>query len=92
MPHTWTYEDDVLTFYIYRYEADDFISLNSVARHIGFNDTGSLKMRVKNFQAVDGKIGGLENYAQLTEQVYNEYQSVSQETHREKCLKIMEIA
>lgn len=87
--HNWTHEDDVLTFYLYLYGEDSLISLNSVAGHMGFADTGSLKMRIKNFQAVSGQEHGLSNYAQLTKQVYDEYKNINQETHRKKCLEIM---
>ena len=87
--HKWVYCDDILTFYLYRYNTDNLITLKSVAEHIGFLDTGSLKMRIKNFQAVDGCEGGLKNYAKLTKQVYDDYRATSKEIHRNKCLEIM---
>lgn len=90
MSHTWAYEDDILTFYLYRYEIDNSILLNSVALYMGFDDIGSLRMRLRNFMAVDGKKHGLSNYAELTKRVYNEYQNIDQETHRKKFLEIME--
>ena len=91
MSHTWRCNDDVLAFYLYRYGEDNLISKDSVARYIGFNDTGSLNMRIGNFKAVDGQ-GGLRNWARLTEQVYNQYQNINQCTHRKQCFKIMGIA
>lgn len=90
MSHTWVYEDDILIFYLYRYEIDNSILLNSVALYMGFDDIGSLRMRLRNFMAVDGKEHGLSNYAELTKKVYNDYQNIDQETHRKKCLEIME--
>ena len=90
MPHKWTKENDILAFYLFRFGEDSLISLNSVARHIGFNDTSSLKIRIQNFQAVSGQ-GGLKNYAKLTKQVYNDYSNVTQNILRKKCLQIMEI-
>ena len=56
---------------------------------MGFSDTGSLKMRIQNVKAVDGGVGGLGNYAKLTEKIYKEYRAVSQEGHRQKCLEIL---
>lgn len=90
MSHTWVYEDDILIFYLYRYEIDNSILLNSVALYMGFDDIGSLRMRLRNFMAVDGQEHGLSNYAELTKRVYNEYQNIDQETHRKKFLEIME--
>ena len=91
MPHTWTYEDDILIFYLYRYEEDNLISLETVSKFLSFNDEGSVKMRIKNFQACDGQ-GGLQNYAQLTKKVYSECFNLSQGAHRQKCLEILQIA
>ena len=91
MPHTWKYEDDILVFYLYRYNEDNAISLELVTKFLGFNDNGSVKMRIKNFQACDGQ-GGLANFAKLTKQVYNEFLDIDQETHKKKCIAIMESA
>lgn len=41
MSYTWTDKDDILTFYLYRYGEEDLISLDYVATHIDFNETGS---------------------------------------------------
>ena len=88
MRHKWTKEDDILAFYLYRYGEYNLISLESVAQHIGFTNTVSLKMRIENFRAVN-KRGGLKNYAQLTKQVYDKYRNIDQEIHRGKCLEII---
>ena len=90
MPHTWTYKDDVLVFYLYRYDNDNLISLESVSRFIGFDYVGSVRMRIQNFKACDGN-GGLQNYGQLTKRVYDEYHDVNREIHRKECLEIMQI-
>ena len=90
MKHKWTKEDDILTFYLYLYGKDNLISLESVAQHIGFTNSRSLKMRIQNFAAVDNR-GGLKHYAKLTKQVYDEYKNLDQETHKKKCLEIMRI-
>ena len=87
--HKWTCENDILVFYLYRYEGDDLISLTSVSKLLGFSNNDSVKMRIKNFQACDGK-GGLRNYAKLTQKVYDEYLNISKVTHRQKCLEIMQ--
>ncbi len=92
MHHSWKEEHDILAFYLYLYGEDNQISLNSVSRYIGFNDTGSLKMRIKNFQAVDGQENGLEHYAKLTKQVYDNYKNKDPVIHRKKCLEIMKMS
>jgi hypothetical protein len=88
MRHKWTREDDILTFYLYRYGEESNITLDNVCKHMGFSDPGSIKMRIKNFEAVDGKVG-LVNYSKLTESIYIEFKNISKEVHLDKCLEIL---
>jgi hypothetical protein len=89
MKHKWSHSDDVLTFYLYRYGEKGPVTMVRVARRMGFSDLGSLKMRIKNFAAIDGQVG-LENYAKLSKAVYDEYQGVGEEEHFHDCKKIFE--
>ena len=87
--HRWQYNDDVLVLYLHLYGDDAPITRKKVAAHIGFTDVGSVRMRIQNFQAVDGQ-DGLCNYARLTKRVYDEYRNINREQHRNECLRIMQ--
>lgn len=98
----WDKDDDILTFYLYRYPKCDSITKDSVAQYM-FNNSkisedslkrrkDSLKRRIDNFRYVDsnGKFG-LANRANLTEDVYKEYKNISKDEHKKRCLEIIRI-
>jgi hypothetical protein len=87
-PHKWTKDDDIVAFYLYRFGTDDLnTSLEEIADYLGMN-AGSLKMRIQNFQALNGA-GGLKNYAKLSERIYSEYGSLSKDEHRAEVKRIL---
>jgi len=87
-PHKWKKDDDIVASYLYRFGTDDLnISLEEIAEQLGMT-AGSLKIRIQNFQALNGD-GGLKNYAQLSKKIYSEYRSLSQDVHRAKVKRIL---
>jgi hypothetical protein len=79
--HRWTEADDVAALYVYRFGLERLgMSTTDLARSRGIK-AGSFRMRVQNFQALDGK-GGLENWARKSERVFERYRNVSEETLR----------
>ena len=48
-----------------------------------------IKMRIRNFKAIDGA-GGLLHYTKQSKTIFNEYKNVSQENHRNVVNKILE--
>lgn len=79
--HHWTEADDIAALYVYRFGTERLgTSTTDLARSPGIK-AGSFRMRVKNFQALDGK-GGLENWAHQSERVFERYRNVSEETLR----------
>jgi hypothetical protein len=90
MQHRWTREEDILIFYIYKYGEEPSIAPEIIRNYMRFSNLNSIKMRTRNFQALDGE-GGLRNYSELTESVHNEYRNISQEDHRQECLRILNI-
>lgn len=80
MQHKWSREDDIVAFYLYRFGPESLImSIEEISKRLGMSEA-SLKMRIGNFQAIDGA-GGLQNYAKLSERIYKEYISVNQDNH-----------
>ena len=80
--HRWSEADDVAALYVYRFGAEKLgITITDLARSRGIKP-GSFRMRVKNFQALDGK-GGLENWADQSEQVFRRYCNVDEESLRQ---------
>ena len=79
--HRWTEADDIAALYVYRFGTERIgMSATGLARSRGIK-AGSFRMRVKNFQALDGK-GGLQNWAHQSERIFERYRSVSEETLR----------
>lgn len=89
--HKWTNEDDILAFYLYKFGETGTITLQSVAECIGFGDyVGSLKMRIKNFEAIDPEGGkGLSNPSCQSQEIFSEYKSIGEIALRKECLEIM---
>lgn len=79
--HRWTETDDIAALYVYRFGAERLgMSVADLARSLGIK-VGSFRMRVKNFQALDGKVG-LENWADQSERVFERCRNASEETLR----------
>lgn len=79
--HHWSEADDIAALYVYRFGVARLgTSTTDLARSRGIKP-GSFRMRVKNFQALDGK-GGLENWADQSERVFHRYANVDEETLR----------
>lgn len=79
--HRWTEADDVVAFYVYRFGVENLArSVTDLARSRGIKP-GSFRMRMENFQALDGK-GGLANWADQSEQVFHRYRDLDEEDLR----------
>jgi hypothetical protein len=90
MPHhRWSNEDDIVAFYLYRFGPESLMmTIREISELLGMSEK-SLKMRIRNFKAIDGA-GGLPHYTKLSKTIFNEYKNVSQETHRNVVSKILE--
>jgi hypothetical protein len=79
--HRWSEADDIAALYVYRFGAERLgTTITDLARARDIKP-GSFRMRVKNFQALDGK-GGLENCADQSEQVFRRYGNFDEEELR----------
>ena len=88
MQHRWLKEDDIVAFYLYRFGPESLImTIGKISKILGMSEA-SLKMRIGNFQAIDGA-GGLQHYAKLSETIFNEYKDFSQDTHLNIVKKIL---
>ena len=90
--HKWAPEDDIVAFYLYRFESRSKIrgipySFEQIAGKIG-TSIGSLDRRMGNFEALDGA-GNLDHWAMISEAVYHEYGDVAEQDHRSEVLKIL---
>ena len=88
---TWAYDDDVLTFYLFRCIeegiGDDAINKKTVTD--GRMKLGALRMRIGNFKYLDNENEGLSNYSKQSKKVYDAYESKELSVHRQKCLEIL---
>jgi len=90
MSHKWTKNDDIVAFYLYRFNMSGFnFSIEEIAEQLGMSKE-SLKMRINNFKAVDGR-GGLKNYAKLTKEVFFEFKSLSKKEHLAEVKRILNL-
>jgi hypothetical protein len=81
MHHHWTDSDDLAVLYVYKFGTENLpYSIKDIAARRG-NKPGSFRMRIQNFQALDGK-GGLDNFAKLSKDVYDRYQNLSEQELR----------
>jgi hypothetical protein len=79
--HHWSESDDIAALYAYRFGVERMqTTLTELARSLGIKP-GSFRMRVKNFQALDGK-GGLENWANQSDRVFERYRHATEPTLR----------
>jgi hypothetical protein len=89
MQHKWVKEDDIVAFYLYRFGLESLIlTIREISELRGMSEK-SLKMRIRNFKAIDGA-GGLPHYTKQSKTIFNEYKNVSEETHRNVVNKILE--
>jgi hypothetical protein len=87
--HKWTEEDDIVTLYLYKFgDGELSFSLEEIGEKLGMG-VNSLRMRIANFKAIDGK-GGLEHFAEQSLKIYNMYRETSDDELRSLVLKIME--
>lgn len=79
MQHRWSERDDIAALYAYRFGTERLgMSTTDLARLLGIKP-GSFRMRIKNFQALDGK-GGLSNWADQSERIFERYRDASETT------------
>jgi len=90
--HRWTEEDDIVTFYLYKFGDKDIpFSLEYIGEKLGMG-VNSLRMRTANFKAIDGK-GGLEHFSKrLSLKVYKRYKETPESELKSLVLKIIKKA
>jgi len=70
--HKWTEEDDIVTLYLYKYGDEEIpFTLEGIGKNLGMG-VGSLRMRIANFKAIDGK-GGLTHFGTQSLKIYKKY-------------------
>jgi hypothetical protein len=80
--HRWSEADDIAALYVYRFGIERLgMTIVDLARSRDIKP-GSFRMRMKNFQALDGK-RGLENWADQSEQVFRRYATMEPESLRQ---------
>src|SRR5438552_417538 len=89
MKHRWTECDDLAALYLHKHGTSHIgLSLEDLARKLGIG-TGSMKMRIKNFQSADGG-RGLPNAAKQSRSVLARFGRLPEPQLRAKvieCLK-----
>lgn len=89
MNHKWTECDDLVALYLYKHGASQIgHSLDSIARRLGIGED-SMKMRLRNFQSIDGG-GGLSNVAAQSRSIFAKFGGLSEPDLRARvlvCLK-----
>jgi len=79
--HRWSEADDKLALYVYLFGVEKLATtVTDLARSHGIKP-GSFRMRMKNFQALERK-GGLVNWSDQSEKVFNRYRNTSEEELR----------
>lgn len=87
--HKWTEEDDIVTLYLFKYGDEDLpFSVDGISRKLGMS-TGSLRMRVANFKAIDGQ-GGLDHFGKISERVYKRHYRTSKDKLKSLVLQILQ--
>jgi hypothetical protein len=88
--HKWSYEDDVVAYYLARFGDRDLPgTLKEIGTILGMGE-GSLRMRIGNFRALDGT-GSLDHTAKLSRKVHEEHKLTPQAEHKARVLKILTI-
>jgi len=72
MSHSWTDDDELIAYYLYRF-GDGDLSLNrkELSDILGMT-LDSLSMKISNFKAVDGQ-GGLDGYTTKDVRIYKQF-------------------
>lgn len=89
--HKWTEEDDIVTLYLYKYGDGEIpFTLEDIGRNLGMG-AGSLRMRIANFKAIDGK-GGLEHFGRQSLEIYRKYYETPEDKLKSLVVKILQDA
>ena len=86
--HNWTYDNDIVAFYLCRYGLDSLLfDLKTICSKLGMKP-GSMRMRVQNFRFLEfGE--GLDHTAQLSKRVFTDYKETTQPDHYNKVKEIL---
>lgn len=88
--HEWTENDDIIALYLYRFGLEDLpLGIGEIGDRLGMG-AGSLRMRIRNFRAIDGQ-GGLENAAIQSRKIFEANAKASKGELRTKLLSILGI-
>jgi hypothetical protein len=72
MSHKWTYEDDLIVLYLFKFGTKNLpYSMDQISKNRGMS-SNSLKMRLRNMSAVAG-LGGLNHFGRITQKVYSNH-------------------
>lgn len=89
MNHRWTETDDLGAFYVYRFGHQALgRTRGAVTRALGL-DPGSFRMRIQNFQAIDGS-GGLAHFGKQSVRIYERYRTATEPELRALVLAAIE--
>lgn len=89
MNHRWTETGDLGAFYVYRFGHQALgRTRGAVARALDL-DPGSVRMRIQNFQAIDGS-GGLGHFAKQSVRIYERHRTASEPELRALVLAAMQ--
>jgi len=89
--HRWTEEDDVVTLYLYRYGDGEIpFTLEDISRILGMG-IDSLRMRIANFKAIDGK-GGLKHFGRQSLKIYRNHHDTPKDKLKSLVLEILKAA
>lgn len=87
--HTWSEDDDVVAFYIWRFGTINLPLMEAgIARLLGMPEA-SLTMRQKNFASIQNG-GGLDHVAAQSVRIYERYKAMSEAELRPIVLRIIE--
>lgn len=92
--HTWTWDDDVVAFYLYKCEGGSQItnipfSVSQIVAKLGM-PANSLRRRIENFEFLEtGKPKGASHYAAQSEAVYVKHKDDSCEDLRSETMRIL---
>lgn len=86
--YRWTEEDDIVTLYLYKYGDGEIpFTLEDIGRNLGMG-AGSLRMRIANFKAIEGK-GGLKHFGRQSLEIYRKYYETPKDKLKSLVVKIL---
>lgn len=89
--HSWTIEDDIVTLYLYMYgDSKTSFPTKEIGEKLGMG-VNSLRARIGNFKAVEGK-GGFAHYSKQSFEVYKKYHGFPELELRRLTLSIIKKA